>query len=164
MDKKEYIEFIHREVKDWLRFAEAKHIAFTVIVWYTINLVLSFKTSTKYETHLFFLCFMFLIVSLSISLYSLIPYFLSRRKNKKEKNIFFYFDIQELNFEEYKRAVDLVFDDIGEHQVVENMLLKEINNNSRIAVRKYNCFKLAVIFYMMSIVLLIGLILIIKVI
>ncbi|MEO6303232.1 MAG: Pycsar system effector family protein [Bacteroidia bacterium] len=146
---KQDLKDIFQNVNEWLKFAEAKHAGLIVL-----NSGLVFGILTVYSSFMQYLHWSFIILSLIFlggsilfTLISLYPRTYKKilvRKKIKDPNLFFNGSIAHLTSEDFKTEIckshpDYVFSPLEEN------LINQIINNSKIASGKYFLFKYAII-------------------
>ena len=103
------------------------------------------------------------VIALFVSVLSLFPNikisqklltFGKNKKINKSDNLLFYGDVSKYSFDEYKKVLidEYKFED--RELKLDDDLLKQIIINSNIAVFKYKCFKLSLIFLSLAALLL----------
>lgn len=144
----------------WLSFAEAKNGAIIAI-----NVALIAVLITIFDKAPIFciVAVIFFLISCSISLISFIPNIKGRpvrNKNAKKKikpNLLFFKDIADIETADkyIELTINRYFDVKGKTLVDDlvNDLASEILMNSRIALKKYDCFKIALKFDFVALIL-----------
>lgn len=138
MEKKD-LWTIYDENKEWIKFADAKAIAFIAVIGVIFNILYSIKDYVYCTDSLmikagYSLTFIFLSLSLFCSVICLIP-----RTSKSDKNIIYYKAIND-NFSNEKEYVNET-KNIGEDSL-NNQLSIEIYQLAKVANKKYkiiNC-------------------------
>jgi len=143
------IKYIFNNINDWLKFAEAKNgmlIAFdSAALWAFISLLKDGKFFCSDLIYYIYLSLFLLVISIVVLLYSFIPQFSLKDKKSDididKLNLTCFFDLAKIDYESLRI---LLKNSSIEFKSFELALLAQVINNSKIAVFKYNCFKIAV--------------------
>ncbi len=144
------IKYIFDNINDWLKFAEAKNgmlIAFdSAALCAIISLLKNNKLFCADLVYYSYLSLFLLVISIIVLLYSFVPQFSLKDKTSDididKLNLTYFFDLAKLDYEEFEEK--LANDFSLELKTFESGLLIQVINNSKIAVFKYVCFKIAV--------------------
>lgn len=157
MTKEEYLKYVDSAVINWLKFAEAKNAALIVLIISTLSFIVGIESIDFVIKCILFLIFM---MSLIISCLSFLPIYSFNNKVKRNPcfynfNPFFYKSLSYLDLGDYEDYLSKSFSN-SLITDMDRMVMKEIIDNSKISVRKYNYFSVALVLYIVAIIILLG--------
>lgn len=141
IDKSNELDRTLNHVMDMLKYAEAKN---TILLTFEAGMLygtLSAFSECISENFWYLLFGSSLYLSIFILLVSFIPNLLKTNNRTLSKNIQYFGDIADLNFADYTELYDKKL--INNDEFYEDLLC-QIHYNSKIAVKKFRTFKLAV--------------------
>lgn len=160
------LKYIFDNVKDWLKFAEAKNAALTAfnaaILAKLVSILMSLRDDQEHLECYLFVSVIFMSISLIMALYSFYPRLSSLLLPEKtgepgNGNLFFFLTIAQYKekryFEEMKKHIN---ENDSEDKTSDRLKLDLINQiivNSEIAVKKYFLFKWALRFTLAGLLL-----------
>jgi len=156
--KKENVEIldtIFLNVNEWLKFAESKNAVLITLVGASIFALAEtsdkFGFCNQFFSRLYLInIFVFMILSFLVSLCSFLPqvklfWLWPEKKATATPNILFYSDLARLSPEELINTIyDTDIDKSNKEYLFKVNFAEQIINNSKIAQRKYNYFRVSV--------------------
>ena len=157
----ERLKPIYSSVIDLLKFAESKNAALLVSDSALIYAIMGFLKDNKAYTTLDVLITIYasiflLFISSIICLVSFIPkikidWLATIRRPREDDNLIFYGDIASYGSQEYLQSLCIGINiDINKVDQIEKYYAQQIIANSRIALRKFQCFNVSIILTLLA--------------
>lgn len=153
----ETLNHIFQNINDWLQFAEAKHSGIIVLAsGILLALASGLKDFTAHiNKHVLFISSLFLLIGISVSLYSFFPQTNNKETIKQSTptpNLYYFGSLGQMNTNSFKAEIKKI-DSTYNFTKLDEDLINQIIINSRITTDKMRLFKWAV--YSLSIALVI---------
>lgn len=148
---------IFNNVNRWLEFAEKKNALMMTFIGVQLGVS---KYIVKEPGIVMKIGIGFLLFGFLVTVSSFLPKIkISKRRRRKRRgigNLIYFGDIAGYSIEDYIEALETAYKGTIKGNKINKDLADEIVINSRIASRKYNCFKLAVRFLLIGQILFFG--------